>query len=141
MLPWKRHRLLLGRPLLVTEYQSTTKSVGPLKLFSIKFTFCVRRSSERTVIFLMLLPIEIYLGRWSPQINLIKTIKAVFEKIAILCFWADVKSPYFWNWNVQIHRLSNMNTISPIVQVLATRTYVHTYSIKTLFHIQGAQNV
>jgi hypothetical protein len=35
--------------------------------------------------------------------NLIETITVIFEKVAILCFGAQLKGPYFWSWNVRIH--------------------------------------
>jgi hypothetical protein len=32
--------------------------------------------------------------------NLIRIIRPAFEKITVLCFEANLKNAFFWNWNV-----------------------------------------
>jgi hypothetical protein len=65
-LPWEPNVLLFGRPLLVSEYRTITKSVRPTKAVSKKLIYCVWSLSARIVIFLMMAPIQFYLERWSP---------------------------------------------------------------------------
>jgi hypothetical protein len=35
--------------------------------------------------------------------SLSKNIRAIIKKIVILCFWAHLKGPDFWNCSVHIH--------------------------------------
>jgi hypothetical protein len=68
-LPWKKKRLLLGRPLLVVAYRTTLKSTWPLKPVSGKLSFRICASSVRTDAVLELSPMYFYFGRWSTQIT------------------------------------------------------------------------
>jgi hypothetical protein len=43
--------------------------------------------------------------------NLIKIVKVVLDKLAILRFETNLKEPYFWNWNVYIRRTSTYDKL------------------------------
>jgi hypothetical protein len=87
-LPWKENELLLGRTLLVAEYQTneillTSKvdldSYCEYRYFLVETTHAVL---FRGVIFII---------TW----NLIKIVSTVFEKIVILCFVAYLRAGMF----------------------------------------------
>jgi hypothetical protein len=75
-LPWKRNRLVLGRPLLATEYETTIKSLWMANPSSRKLTFHVLILSARTVSSLKIKPTQFYLGikrcvvHWKSRYNL-----------------------------------------------------------------------
>jgi hypothetical protein len=69
MLPWKRNRLLLGRPRMVVEYRPTMKSVSLVKPVSRKSKFRDWAPTMCSVIFLKLPLMQFYLGRRPPYIT------------------------------------------------------------------------
>jgi hypothetical protein len=58
---------VISRLLVVTE-QQTEKSVWTVKALT-KSTFWIWALGAYTVMFLKILPVMLYLGRWSPQIT------------------------------------------------------------------------
>jgi hypothetical protein len=50
MLPWKQNQLLLGRPLLVSEYRTKMNFFRPVKLVSTKSTFAAEPLMQRYVL-------------------------------------------------------------------------------------------
>jgi hypothetical protein len=71
MWPWRR---LIGKEidccsvenLLAVDYRTTIKSSRPVKQVSTKLAFRFSIPNARTVIFLKIIPMNRYLGRWSP---------------------------------------------------------------------------
>jgi hypothetical protein len=60
---WTRNRLLHDRPLLVTEYRTTMKSIRSVKPVSTELTFRFWAPSTHTVISMKILPRQFYLGK------------------------------------------------------------------------------
>jgi hypothetical protein len=61
-LPWKRNRLLLGRPLLVDELEATVRSIWSLKPVSGKWTFHLRAPLASIATSLKFPHMQLYLG-------------------------------------------------------------------------------
>jgi hypothetical protein len=34
-------------------------------------------------------------------------VRAIYEEITILCSGTNLKGPYFWSWNAQVHAIPN----------------------------------
>jgi hypothetical protein len=97
MLPWKQNRFLLGKLLLVAEYQITVKSAWVVRPASIKSTFLSWGPRARSVVFPNMSIMTFYLWTWSPQITQVSY--KSFPTISPLCVLGIVSRTYifgFW---------------------------------------------
>jgi hypothetical protein len=116
-LPRKGNRLLLGRPLLVTEYGTAVNSVRPV---ATEPSFRIWAHSARPCIFM-----KVSINQW----NLIRIVGAVFAEILILwLIWKCLKRGSYsfaadlgWIPNVNKMRLTRARAHTH------THTYIHIY--------------
>lgn len=105
-LRWKQNRILLYRPLIDAEYQTSMKFIWLLKPVSKKKYISllgrcnVYRYLPEVIIYGVLCSKIVSINYW----NVIKIFRALFEEIVILCLRASLKGCYFRSWNVYVHR-------------------------------------
>jgi hypothetical protein len=140
-LPWKRSRLLLGRPSLIAEYRKKIKSVGPVKQVSTKLIFRLWD----------LVRVPLFSGRYHPNSfsyrdGLHKLLKFNLNRSSRVVSWGPSEgllilelecscTPGIDLWLTSSWK-PNVNKIRPILQALARRTAIHPHT-----HIQGFDKI
>jgi hypothetical protein len=94
-LPRARHNILLvGRPLLITEYRTTIKSAPPVRRVSVKSKFHFWTPRSRSVILLKIARAQICLGGGLRKLlKSVRIVEAVSEKLPLLFLWLVWKIP------------------------------------------------
>jgi hypothetical protein len=99
--------MLLYRPLLDAEYQTSMKSMWLLEPVSKKITFHFRPLKAyhylpEAIIYSVLFSDMVSIN----YLNVIKSVRALLEETVTLCLKASLKGRYFRSWHAHIHRAS-----------------------------------
>lgn len=87
------------------EYRTTIESVWQVKLVSTKLIFRAWAHNGTPDILLKVQTVRFYLEMFSINFrDLVEIGRAVFEKVAMICFVAALKGLYLGSWNGHIHR-------------------------------------